>query len=107
MNADGKGAVNLTKTSVHEFQPARSQDETRRVFTSQRTGGHDVYVMNVDGSNLVNLTPHPAFDSDPCWTRDGKQVVFGTSRTGSFRLYIVNVDGTGCHELVSKDLRGS
>ncbi|HEX2241440.1 MAG TPA: hypothetical protein VHJ82_09905 [Actinomycetota bacterium] len=56
VNVDGSGLRNLTaKSDAHEYAAAWSPDGRRIVFTSNRTGARQPYLMNPDGSNVVPL----------------------------------------------------
>jgi TolB protein len=77
------------------------------VFTSERTGNHEIFAMNADGSNPVNLTNNAAFDSDPSWSPDGKQIVFGSNRArGFWRIYAIDADGSNLHDVLGRNLDG-
>jgi TolB protein len=39
----------------------------RIVFTSERDGNGEIYVINADGSGQRNLTNNPADDGNPSW----------------------------------------
>ena len=40
----------------------------RILFTSNRDGNYDIYVMNADGSGQTDLTNNPAYDEKPAWS---------------------------------------
>jgi TolB protein len=44
------------------------------MFTSNRDGQSDIYVMDADGSNVRRLTTMGAIQA--VWSRDGKRVAF-------------------------------
>jgi len=46
----------------------------RIVFTSERDGNGEIYVMNADGSGLTRLTNNPARDIEPSWSPDGRRI---------------------------------
>lgn len=50
MNADGSGEHPLTKGKTDDFSPVWSPDGTKILFSSDRGGNIDLYVMNLDGS---------------------------------------------------------
>ena len=58
----------LTNHPQGDGLPAWSPDGRRIVFTSDRDGNWDIYVMNADGSNMTRLTNHPQADAFPVWT---------------------------------------
>lgn len=73
------------------------------VFTSNRDGNEEIYVMNDDGTNQMNLTNNPAFDWYPNWSPDGKKIVFGSYRDASGEndedIYVMNADGSNVERL--------
>ena len=52
------------------------------MFTSQRDGDLEIYVMDATGSNPVNLSNAPSNDDDPAWSPDGTQIAYWHSRAG-------------------------
>ncbi len=124
INADGTGAVPLTKlTSLGansgNFGFEWSPDGTKIVFTSARdfnpavdgTAGTDnIWVMNADGSSpeaLTHLTKSLAQHFSPQWSLDGTKISFDSGRsldptaddtngpTGVRNVWVMNADGSG------------
>ena len=48
-------------------------DGKQIVFTSNRDGDFEIFVMFVDGTNVRQLTTNDAKESSPRWSPDGKQ----------------------------------
>lgn len=75
------------------------------IFTSNRDGNEEIYIMNDDGTNQTNLTNNPALDWYPNWSPDSKKIVFSSSRDVSDPngedIYIMNVDGSDVERLTS------
>ncbi len=69
------------------------------VFSSNRDGNYEIYVMNPDGTGLTNLTNNSATDGDPAWSPDGRQIAFSSNRDGNYEIYVMNADGTGLTRL--------
>jgi Tol biopolymer transport system component len=69
------------------------------VFTTNRDGNQEVYVMSADGSNVARLTNNKAYDDQPALSPDGSTVVFVSNRDGNNELYLVGVDGKGLRRL--------
>ncbi|HMB68492.1 MAG TPA: hypothetical protein VKU85_04250, partial [bacterium] len=82
MNADGSGAVNLTRTQSpstvypDNFAPSWSPDGLRLAFTSARTGQFEIWIMNADGTSPERFS----FGSDPslypAWSPNGATIAF-------------------------------
>ena len=78
IDADGSGAVNLTRTSgVNELYPHASPDGKKICFVADEgTGGNmvrSVYYMNLDGTDRVKVA-HNA--RQPCWSPDGRTIAY-------------------------------
>ena len=56
----------LTKTNA-ETNPAWSPDSQWIVFTSQRDGNSEIYIMMATGQKQTNLTLSPGRDQQPAW----------------------------------------
>jgi TolB protein len=67
MRADGGRQRRLTRSPAEEIEPAYSPDGRWVLFSSDRTGNKDVFVMRPDGSGLRNLTRHPSDDWATSW----------------------------------------
>ncbi len=70
------------------------------VFTSDRTGDWDIWVMNEDGTGRKNLSRHPAQEHFPAWSPDGSRIAFTsnrdglTSRDGNTEIYVMDANGS-------------
>jgi len=71
------------------------------VFSSNRDGNDEIYVMNPDGSDRVDLTRNPASDATPEWSPSGTQIAFASNRSGEYEIYVMNADGSGVTQLTS------
>jgi Tol biopolymer transport system component len=62
-----------------EYDPEWSPDGTQLVFSSNKDGDFEIYLMNPDGSGVRRLTNNGGFDRDPTWAPDGNSIVFAAS----------------------------
>jgi TolB protein len=68
MNADGSKQVNLSNNRADDVSPASwSADGTKILFSSNRAGNYEIYVIKVDGSGVTRLTDNPADDFSADW----------------------------------------
>lgn len=65
------------------------------VFSSNRNGNWEIYIMNPDGSQQVRLTNHRAADFNPVFSPTGEEILFVSERSGERDLYIMRADGGG------------
>ncbi len=89
----------LTRGDGRDRQPVYSPDSTKILFSSNRTGNLDLWMLNVETGALRQLTDDAAQDWDPGFTPDGRQIVWASSRTGHLEVWISQVDGSGARQL--------
>lgn len=72
MNANGSDKSRVTKereilgaSTADDSQPSYSPSRGKIVFSSDRDGDRDLYVMDIDGTDVRRLTNHPGADSSP------------------------------------------
>ena len=73
------------------------------IFSSDRNGNDEIYMMNIDGKNPRNLTNHPGFDYSPAWSPDGQRIAFYSGRQEGEGLYMMDADGNNQHYLAPMD----
>jgi Tol biopolymer transport system component len=66
---DGTSETNLTNHPATDIEPDWSPDSEWIVFSSDRSGSFDLYIMKADGSDLARVTTSSGKDSDPSWQR--------------------------------------
>lgn len=71
--------------------------EARIVFSSDRDGDSDIYVMDSDGSNAIQLTSDDVRNWGPQWSPDGREIAFVTEPSEQGGIYdsiaLVKTDG--------------
>ena len=67
MDADGKNEHRLTENRGNDWYPSWSPDGKRIVFSSDRDGASDIYVMGANGGNQQNLTNNRHDDINAAW----------------------------------------
>src|SRR3970282_1591316 len=71
------------------------------VFTSDRDGLFEIYVMNADGSNQTRLTSNSFFAFGPRCSPDASRILFTSSRGMAFDVYVMDADGSNQIQLTS------
>lgn len=69
------------------------------VFSSNRSGANQIYVMNADGSEQVQVTTNSSSDISPIISPDGSKIVFLSVSGENTDMYIINADGNELHLL--------
>ncbi|PKO03773.1 MAG: hypothetical protein CVU43_01080 [Chloroflexi bacterium HGW-Chloroflexi-5] len=62
----GRTSTKLTDTGF-DYSPYWSPDSKWIVFTSDRDGDAEIYIMDANGGNQTNLSMLPSTDKDPAW----------------------------------------
>lgn len=93
----------LTSGETQDFWPAWSPTGEKILFTSNRDGQSEIYIMNADGSDQLNLTFTAKMGWNNWlgkWSPDGSLVAFSARReAGDANIYVMNPDGTGLVQL--------
>ncbi len=80
---------------------ARAPKTEKIVFSSNRRGNWDIYVMNPDGSKQVRLTNNRGDDFSPVWSPTHEQILFVSDRGGVEDLYVIDADGRRLRKVFS------
>ncbi|MFL5799060.1 MAG: hypothetical protein ACJ77A_14165 [Actinomycetota bacterium] len=92
MSADGRGQINLTKSSaVTEGDPAWSPDGQRIAFRAAAGDRSQIWVMNQSGGGLRTITHGRRLDFGPSWSPDGSEIVFRGSIGDNSDIYLVSL----------------
>jgi len=82
----------LTSGFWDDITPAISPDGSRLVFSSNRDGYWDIYLMDLSNGALTRLTETPDYDASPSWSPDGRYLAYETY-TEDLEIQILSVDG--------------
>src|SRR5215831_7143020 len=99
---DGSQLHRLTDAPGYDAEGSWSHDGRKIVFTSQRDGDLEIYVMDADGRHPRRLTHAPGYDGGPFFSPDDKRIVWRAFRPPNERVgevFIMNADGTGEKQL--------
>ena len=81
---------------------AKAPTTAKILFSSNRDGNSEIYIMDPDGSEQENLTENNAADYNPVWSPTGEQILFVSDRHGTKDLYRMNADGTNVRKVFQK-----
>jgi Tol biopolymer transport system component len=89
----------LTSGNSRDRQPAYSPDGSRIVFSSNRSGNMDLWMLETRTGALRQLTDDPAQDWDPGFTPDGRHVLWSSDRSGHLEIWMAGADGSGARQV--------
>ena len=90
----------LTGSLAADRQPAYSPDGRWVVFSSNRTGNLDLWLLERATGKLRQLTDDPAQDWDPGFTPDGKRILFSSGRGGAgLEIWSIATDGSDARQV--------
>jgi Tol biopolymer transport system component len=75
------------------YFPAWSPDGKKIVFSSERAGKWDLWVVSSEGGTPQRLTDDTSIDYQPAWSPDGKWIAYGSGTAARFDLRVVPAGG--------------
>src|SRR5690606_5436445 len=109
MPIGGGDATRVTSGRAWDIQPRWSPDGRRIAFTSDRSGGNNIWTVAADGSDPRQVTEESfRLLNNPAWTPDGEYIVarkhFTSTRSlGAGELWLYHAAGTSAGiQLVEK-----
>jgi TolB protein len=103
-NPDGSDLKALTSGKDYHAECAYSPDGKHIVFTSNKTGSMNLYIMDSDGTNVKQVTNTAwSYNGGPFFYPDGSKIIFRADREKRhyLQLYVINADGTGEQKLTN------
>ena len=88
-------AARFNASNRSEIDPHYSPSGDKVVFSSNRSGGSEIWVCDADGGNAVQLTNFgtSAVTGSPRWSPDGRQIAFDSRAGGNSDIYIIGAGG--------------
>ena len=87
--------------------PDFSPDGGAIVFSSDRNGNDDIWIVRSDGTGLQRLTGGSAIDLDPRFSPDGSLIVYDSNAGAPVpHLWLMDVSGGDVSQLTDDDTRG-
>lgn len=87
-------SIQLTTNSSDDLYPSWSPDGTRIIFSSNRSGNYDIWVMDSDGSNQQRLNINDTWydQISPTWSPDDSKIVFFSfGPEGYYKIYSYDI----------------
>lgn len=78
--------------------------QTRLVFSSDRDGDHEIFIMNADGSGVQQLTFNNVNDDKPSWSKDGTRIAWESEIDADFEIFVMNADGSNQRQITDNDV---
>ena len=101
MDLRSRTTTRLTNSNAIDTSPSDSPDGTQVVFTSDRGGRAQIYVMGADGANQQRISFGDGTYSTPVWSPRGDLIAFTKQSGGEFQIGVMRPDGSGERILTS------
>jgi len=95
MDLRSRTTTRLTNSTAIDTSPSFSPDGSKVVFTSDRGGRPQIYVMNADGSGQTRISFGEGTYSTPVWSPRGDLIAFTKQSGGQFQIGVMKTDGSG------------
>lgn len=82
-----------SKLVENGYFPAWSPDGKKIVFSSERAGKWDLWVVSSEGGTPTRLTDDTQIDYQASWSPDGKWIAYGSGTAARFDLRVIPADG--------------
>jgi TolB protein len=95
MDLRSRTTTRLTNSNSIDTSPSYSPDGSQVVFTSDRGGRAQIYVMGADGSGQNRISFGDGVYSTPVWSPRGDLIAFTKQSGGEFQIGVMKTDGSG------------
>ena len=79
-----------------------SPEDSSMLFSSNRNGNSEIYIINPDDTVWINLTQNSANDNWPSPSPDGSKIVFQSTRSGKLDIWVMDKDGSNPKRLTTR-----
>ncbi|OJU48600.1 MAG: Tol-Pal system beta propeller repeat protein TolB [Mesorhizobium sp. 61-13] len=95
MDLRSRNTTRLTNSTAIDTSPSYSPDGSQVVFTSDRGGRAQIYLMGADGSGQNRISFGDGVYSTPVWSPRGDLIAFTKQSGGEFQIGVMRTDGSG------------
>jgi len=81
------------------FSPRFSPDGQRVIFSLQRGGNANLFVMDLRSKATMRLTDTAVIDTAPSYSPDGAHICFESDRGGKQQVYVMAASGGAAHRI--------
>ena len=99
MNADGTDKRLLTESPSIDIAPTWSPDGKKILFSSNRSGYFNLYIVDVESGDVERLTDSDFHEYHGSWSPNGSRIAYLSTKMGEPHLYLMNSDGTRKRQL--------
>ena len=85
----------MTDDGSNNVDPSFSPDGSKIVFTSDRSGNFDIWLMNSNGTGALQLTFDGSEQKNPAWAPDGERVAYVSNEGGDYSIWVMSLGNTG------------
>ncbi|NDJ62975.1 MAG: hypothetical protein GYB67_17780 [Chloroflexi bacterium] len=105
IDTTGNNLFNLTANPARDWHPDWSPDGREIVFTSNRDGSADLYVMNANGSDPRPLLTTPDVDEGaPAWSPDGDRIAFVANSSDAPEIFVLTISESTVNQITDDGL---
>src|SRR5437763_15125951 len=81
------------------FSPRFSPDSQRVIFSLQRGGNSNLFVMDLRSKATTRLTDTQVIDNAPSYSPDGAYICFESDHGGKQQIYVMGATGGQAHRI--------
>lgn len=98
---DGKDPKRLTFNKSIDGSPSWSPNGDQMVFTSDRNGSPQLYIMDESGLNVRQLTRTGNYNDSGVWSPRGDLIAFASRINGVFQIFTISPTGENLQQLTN------
>lgn len=95
--ADPCGGQNLSNNPARDRSPMFSPDGTRLLYTSNRDGSWNLFLVDLGSGETTRITEWPGDERRGAWANDGRRVVMDSGLKGEKELLVLDLETQKTH----------